>query len=167
MIDKFDQELILQLSNDGRQSYVKIAKSMNVTEATIRKRANYLLDKGIIRIAAAPDVEKFGFHFIAIVGLQVRLSDIRTVGDHLQTQPNICYVANVTGGYEFLIIVVAKTSKEFAEFMEKEVSIIPGIMRTETFVILNTYKGKIQGLDTAPLIASMDITSKKKRFSEY
>ncbi len=167
MIDKFDQELILQLSKDGRQSYVKIAKSMNVTEATIRKRARYLLNKGIIRIAASPDLDKFGLHFVAIVGLQVRLSDIRTVGEQLLKQPNICYVANVTGGYEFLVIVVAKTSKEFADFMEKAVSAIPGIMRTETFVILNTYKGKINGLDTAPLISSLDIASKKKRFSEY
>jgi Lrp/AsnC family transcriptional regulator, regulator for asnA, asnC and gidA len=162
MLDKFDIDIILELIKNGRESYMDIARSMRVTEAAIRKRINKLLHEELITVSAVPNLPQLGFDFIALVGLQVRLSDIKTVGAKLAAQPNVCYVINVTGRYEFIIVVVAKNSADFARFMETIISEIPGIIRTETSVVLNSYKGKKVGFDTTELVRNLEFSSKKK-----
>jgi Lrp/AsnC family transcriptional regulator, regulator for asnA, asnC and gidA len=162
MLDKFDIDIILALIKNGRESYMDIARSMRVNEAAIRKRINQLLKEELISVSAFPDLRRLGFDFMALVGLQVRLADIKGVGAKLAEQPNIVFVSNVTGQYEFLIVVVAKNSRDFAGFMETIISEIPGIIRTETSVVLNNYKGKQAGFDTTKLISKLEFSSKKK-----
>jgi len=163
MIDKLDQELILELHKEGRQSYINLAKSLHVSETTVRNRLRRLLDKGIITIATMPNLEALGYHFMGIVGMQVRLADLRTVADQLIRQPNVCYLANVTGRYDFIAIIVTRSSREFADFVENVISPIPSILRTETFVNLNIYKGQVIGLDAGHLISNLDISLSKKQ----
>ncbi len=158
-MDKLDQDIILELQKDGRQSYVDLAKLLGVTEATVRNRVKHLVDKGTIKITALPDLESLGYKFMGIVGMQVQLSDLRSVAAQLSKHPNVCYLANVTGRYEFIAIIVTRTSREFADFMENVVSAIPSVLRTETFVNLNIYKGQAFGLDTSHLVSNIDISS--------
>lgn len=157
MLDKLDQQLILELQEDSRRSYVGLAKLLQVTETTIRNRVKRLIDKGVIRMTAIPALEALGYGFIGIVGLQVRLADLRTVAKQLAENSNVCYLANVTGRYEFIAIVVTRSSREFADFMENVISAIPSILRTETFVNLHIYKGQASGLDTRQLVSNLDI----------
>ena len=159
ILDKLDQDIILELQKDGRQSYVDLAKLLGVTEATVRNRVKHLVDKGTIKITALPDLESLGYKFMGILGMQVQLSDLRSVAAQLIKHPNVCYLANVTGRYEFIAIIATKTSREFADFMENVVSAIPSVIRTETFVNLNIYKGQAIGLDTSHLVSNLDISS--------
>lgn len=156
-IDKLDQRLILELQEDGRSAYLELAKVLNVAEGTVRNRFKKLVDKAVIKVTAIPDLDKLGYSFMGIVGMQVRLSDLRAVAEQLCRQPNVCYLVNVTGRYDFLAIVLAKSSKEFAYFMENVVSGIPNIIRTETFVALNIYKGRENWLDTTQIINNLNI----------
>ena len=163
MIDEIDQALILELQKDGRQSYIDLAKLLKVSETTVRNRVKQLLGEGTISITAIPNLESLGYGFMGIVGLQVRLADLRNVASQLTKHPNVCYLANVTGRFDFIAIVVTRTSGEFAEFMENVISAIPSILRTETFVNLHIYKGQIIGLDTGHLVSNLDISSLKKQ----
>jgi Lrp/AsnC family transcriptional regulator, regulator for asnA, asnC and gidA len=152
MLDKLDREIILRLQNDGRESNVKIAAALGVNERTIRKRLDKLLEKKVIKITAIPNLEYFGYDFIGIVGLQIQLLSLNMIKKTLIEQPNICYLANVAGQYDLIFIAIAKSARQFSDFMENVVSNIPGILRTETFVNLNLYKGETSGLDTSKLI---------------
>ena len=128
-IDKLDQKLILNLQENGRLTYMELAKILDVTEGTIRNRLKKLVNNGIIRLTAIPELDKFGYSFMGIVGIQVRLADIRTVAEQLAKNPNVCYLANVTGRYEFVAIVLTKSPGEFAYFMENAVSALPSVLR--------------------------------------
>jgi Lrp/AsnC family transcriptional regulator for asnA, asnC and gidA len=161
-LDKLDQKIILDLQQNGRLSYMELAKTLGVTEGTIRNRLKKLMDKGVIRVTAVPEFEKLGYDFMGIVGMQVRLADLHEVAEQLVKNPNVCYLVNVTGRYELIATVVTKSSKEFAYFMENVVSAIPSIQKTETFVTLNIYKGYGHGLDTEQLISSLDIFTAEK-----
>ena len=163
MVDKLDRELIAELQKSGRESYIDLANLLGVSETTIRNRAKHLLDKGIIKkIIAIPDLVALGYGFMGIVGMQVRLADLRAVADQLTKEANICYLANVTGRFDFIAIVIAKSSSEFADFVENVISAIPSILRTETFVNLRIYKGQEIGLDTGRLISNLDLAQPKK-----
>jgi Lrp/AsnC family transcriptional regulator for asnA, asnC and gidA len=157
IIDEIDREIILELQKSGRQSYMELAKLLHVSETTVRNRVKHLVDQNVITINAIPDLKALGYGFVGIIGLQVRLSDLRGVADRLAKHPNVSYVANVTGRFDLITIVVTKSSEEFADFMENVISDIPSVLRTETFVNLHVYKGQIVGLETGQLVNILDI----------
>lgn len=161
-LDKLDQNIMLALQKNGRLSYMELAKMMDVTEGTIRNRFTKLVNNGIMRITASPDIEKLGYGFMGIIGMQVHLADLHEVADKLAQNPNICYLVNVTGRYELLATVVTRSSKEFAYFMENVVSAIPHVLKTETFVALNVYKGSGSGMDMLQLIGNLDQSAPRK-----
>ncbi len=165
-IDQIDQRLIQELQKNGRQPYVHLAKMLRVSEGTVRARVKNLLDRKIIKITAAPDPHAMGYDFIGIVALQTRIADLAKVAEELSRAPNVCYLANVTGRYEFIAIVMTPSAHEFSDFVEKVISAVPGITRTETFVTLKIFKGRLSVLDLTQLIADFQPdTPRRKRLS--
>jgi len=160
ILDHLDRELIIGLQKYGRESYINLARLLNVSEATVRNRVKRLLNKGIIEVKAIPNLDILEYQFIGIVGVQIQLEDLHKVADQLTHHPNVCYLANVTGRYDFIAIVVTRTSKEFADFVENVMSRMSGIVRTETCISLNVYKGMGVNLDTAHLLINSNLSSK-------
>lgn len=158
MIDNLDRKIIAELQKNGRQAYLTLARGAGVTEGTIRHRVKGLLKKGLINITAVPHLDKLGYDFVVIVGLQVGLEDLQYVGCELAKHSNVCYISNVTGRYELIAIIAAKSAKEYSDFMERVVSSIHGVLRTETFVALKNYKGESFMFDTSGIISSMPIS---------
>jgi DNA-binding Lrp family transcriptional regulator len=157
VIDKIDQEILLQLQKNGRESYVEISKNCHVSETTVRNRVRQLMEKNILKIVGLPTLKELGYGFMAIVGLQVRLTETKATAEQLIKYPNVCYLANVTGRYDFLAVVVTKSAEEFAPFVQNVISAIPSVLRTETFVGLHVYKGQITGLDAGMFLHQLDI----------
>ncbi|MEE8420689.1 MAG: Lrp/AsnC family transcriptional regulator [Dehalococcoidales bacterium] len=158
MIDDLDRKLIIELQENGREGYVNLAKKMGVVEGTIRKRIKTLLSKRLIKIVAVPDMRKLGYSFIGIAGIQVKMEDLRQVAETLAKNEHICYLAFVTGRYDLMAIVVTQSPEELSHFIEREISAIPSILRTETFVNLDTIKGGSGLMDTIELINHLSVT---------
>ncbi len=152
MIDELDRELIIELQQDGRRSYVDLAEHLHISEATARSRVKRLLSRGLLKVTAVPNLPLLGYQFVSIVGIQVRLTALSSIADELQRHPAVCYLVNVTGRYDLIGIIVTKSSREFADFIEGTVSVIPGIDRTESFVSLRVIKGEAIGPDVLGLI---------------
>lgn len=155
MIDDFDRKLILELERDGRKTNVDLARSLQTTESTIRKRIKRLLKEGIIRIAAIPNIHKLGYNYVGIMCLQVRMADLKQVAETLSQKQNVHYLAFVTGRYDMIAMVVFRTLQELSDFIKEEISVIPGILRSETFdnleIIKSFYKspGSAAGPDSS------------------
>lgn len=161
-MDKLDQKLILELQRDGRQSYSDLGKILGVTEGTMRKRLKSLIKRGIIKVVAAPTLEELGYNFVSIVGIQVRMAELEKVQQILSQNRAVCELAWVTGRYDLIATVVTRSTREFADFMANELSIIPAVVRTETFVNLGMIKGAVSLADTIEIVRNCDIPSLKK-----
>ena len=162
MKDNLDLQMIQELQKDGRESYADLAKKLGVVEGTIRRRLKQLLHKETVKIVAVPNLRKLGYSLITIMGLQVNMVDLRKVADKLAQNPNVCYLAFVTGRYDLMAIIVARSSNELSKFIEREISAIPSILRTETFVNLDIIKGGWLMLDTIELLSNLNISSPGK-----
>jgi Lrp/AsnC family transcriptional regulator for asnA, asnC and gidA len=162
MIDGLDLKIIQELQKNGRTSNIRLAKILGVVEGTIRKRVKHLLKKDIIRLVALPNVHRLGFNFITIMGLEVKMEDLRKVADSLAQKPSVCYLAFVTGRYDLIAIIVSRSPEELSHFIEKEISAIPSILRTETFVNLDVIKGQWPWIDTTQLIRNLNVSSPKE-----
>ncbi len=162
MMNNFEHKLIIELQKDGRTGYTDLARRLGVSEATIRRRLRRLLDRKLIRIVAEPNLSALGYGFMSMIGMQVKMSDLRKVADTLAKEPNVCHLAFVTGRYDLVALVVGRSHKDLANFMEKTISVIPSILRTETFVNLAIIKGEWSGTDTTQLIHELDDTSPRR-----
>ena len=74
LIDDVDREIIRLLQKDGRLTNTEIAKELNVTEGTIRKRLNRLVTERIIIIAAVLNLPFMGYSVSGNMRIRVRLS---------------------------------------------------------------------------------------------
>jgi DNA-binding Lrp family transcriptional regulator len=80
------------------------------------------------------------------------MDELRRVADKLTTNQRVCYLAFVTGRYDLMAIVMSRSPQELSHLIEKEISVISGVLRTETFVNLDIIKGAWGLLDAAQLI---------------
>ncbi|MBT3362566.1 MAG: Lrp/AsnC family transcriptional regulator [Chloroflexi bacterium] len=150
MLDELDLAIIQMLEIDGRERYVDIAKRLGVVEGTIRKRVKRLLEDKVMTIQAQPDPKKLGFNVIAIMGLNVQMSALRHVAKILQSKPNVQWLSFISGRYDLMALIIEKSTDALSKFIEKEISAIPSITRTETFINLDIVKGLLS--DTISLI---------------
>jgi Lrp/AsnC family transcriptional regulator for asnA, asnC and gidA len=129
---------------------------LGVSEGTIRKRVGDLQKQGIMKIAAVLNPHKIGYSFISIIAMQVKMADLRQVAEMLAQRPNVYYLAFVTGRYDLLALIMSRTPEELSEFIQKYISSIPSITRTETFVNLEIIKSPWlePGISFNPLVVS-------------
>lgn len=144
-MDKIDVKLIQELQKDGRQSYTKLANLLGVTEGTIRKRVKALHKQEIINIRAVLNPNKVGYDVVCMMALQVKIADLLKVAEMLAEKPNVYYLAFVTGRYDMLALVLARTPAELSNFIKEHISSMPSIVRTETFVNLEILKSPWMG----------------------
>ncbi|MCX6013393.1 MAG: Lrp/AsnC family transcriptional regulator [Chloroflexi bacterium] len=139
MLDNLDINIIKALQKDGRVSFVSLASNLGVVEGTIRKRVKKLVGSGIIQISTLYN-HSTDNSLLCMIGVQVSGSK-RKVADIMARKPEIPYVAFVTGRYDLMIIVHSDSPSELAEFILKEIAVIPGVIKTETFINLDIIKG--------------------------
>ena len=156
MVDKLDRDIIIQLGKNAGLRNVALAKMLYASERTIRNRINRLLKKEIISITAIPNLEALGFGFISIMVFQVNLADLRRAAEELSKYPSVCYLANVTGRYDLIAVIFSKSQKEFYEFAANNISAVPGIIRSETFVCIEVHKGSKAGFDTTQIVNNIE-----------
>jgi len=136
LLDDIDRALINELERDARVSSDLLAKNLNISSTTIRRRTRRLIQEGIIKIVAIPDLKKLGFS--VIVGIQMELDQkkIDYVAGELIKHPNVRMIWTVTGKYNLTSMAVFKSTEEFSEFMRNIVGELDGLKSVETNIYL-------------------------------
>ena len=79
---------------------------------------------------------------MAIIALQVKLGSIYEVEELLVKYSNVRYVADCTDDYDMFIGAWFSSSHEIAKFFKDELVKVKGIIKSETFVILDVKKNE-------------------------
>lgn len=136
LLDDIDRALIKELEKDARVSSDVLAKNLNISSTTIRRRTRRLIQEGIIKIVAIPDLKKLGFSFIVGIQMELDQKKIDHVTKELIKHPNIRMVWTVTGKYNLTSMAVFKSTEEFSEFMRNVVGELDGLKSVETNIYL-------------------------------
>lgn len=148
MVDELDLQLIQALKKDSRASYVDLAKSLSVGRETVKKRIQELDKSGLLKISTNFNIEALGYSFMCIVGMQVDISELTSISTALSKNQNIIFLACVTGRYDLIAIVISQSVNELKDIIERDISSVQGILRTETFINLDIIKGSLLEFDT-------------------
>lgn len=144
-MDELDGQIIDLLQIDGRASNAKVARELGVSEGTVRRRLQRLINDDVVKIMAVPNLAKMGYATTALIGLRTRPGRSDEVGEAIARLEEAHYVARTTGTYDIFVWAGFESTEELGQFLREKIGGIDGVQRTETFVNL-AIKKRIDGL---------------------
>lgn len=142
MLNSRDEAIIHLLGKDASQSGDTLAKELNVSAATVRRRIKRLVKNGALRIVAVADSEKVGLTMAAILALDVPHENMEAISDQLASLPEVKWVSSTTGRFDLMAMVRTTSANELSDFMQRELSKLNGIRNSETILCLRVKKGR-------------------------
>lgn len=155
-LDDLDRHIMKLLRHDGRLTYAQIARTVGVSEPTVRKRIDRLVHAGAIIIMARLNPAPIGFPVDAFIGVRAVRGKVKEVGGKLAAMENVAYVAYVAGSFDIMIEVFLPDTEGLFKFLNEDLEAIDGISHTETWHVLRTdkffynWEGEDVGLETSP-----------------
>ena len=140
-IDKTDKKILDILQQDGRVSASNIASDLGISIPTVTDRIKKLQDSGIIKgIHAVLDPKPLGLDVAAIITLISESSvHYKEVTQAAEKTPEVLQCLSTTGKGSHMLFVVTRNSSTLEELL-REIQSWPGIIRTETQIVLSDYK---------------------------
>jgi DNA-binding Lrp family transcriptional regulator len=137
--DELDRRIVMELCKSSQGSYRQIAKRLGVHPTTLIQRVKRLEEEGVVKgYRAQVDYMKLGYEFMAIVHIYVE-GDLMEVERKVHDLPNVVAVFDVTGECDSIAWVACRSREEFSAVV-KSMLTIPGVKKTNTYVILNLEK---------------------------
>jgi Lrp/AsnC family transcriptional regulator for asnA, asnC and gidA len=129
-LDELDYQIIQELHANARASASDIARKTNANERTIRKRIEWLVADGAIRLTAILDPQAFGYVTAADIFLEAATDLEPTILDRLMSMPEVTYVALGQETNEISIEARFKDNEAMREFLGRTLPGIPGVTVT-------------------------------------
>ena len=135
-----DRQLIEVLREDARLSIRALAKRLSVSQSTVAKRLDALLDDGVITgFVPTLDYRKLGFRLVAITKIKARGEALPTIVEALSNDRHLSHVYEITGEFDVLVIGRFRDENEMNREIKRLLS-QPGIEGTNTSIVLSTAK---------------------------
>ena len=139
-VDLIDLRIIKSLSENARKPFSTVAKELDVSDATIRKRVKRMLEDGVIKqFNVLIDYHMIGKIVKAFIGLRVAPGRLMEVVSHLEENDDVVVLYRTTGNVELFAEVVFKDMEELKTFLESELD-HDGITYSEVTVVIGPYK---------------------------
>lgn len=137
-LDDLDRRIMKLMRPNARRSYASIARSLSVSEPTVRNRVDRLVKRGAILPWTGVNPAAIGLPVDAMVGIRVNRGFSKGVGSRLAAMENVAYVGYTTGSFDILIEVHLPDNEGLYRFLNEDLEEIEGIAHTETWHILRT-----------------------------
>lgn len=137
-IDKLDRAILNILMKDARTPYLEIARSCNVSGATVHLRIQKLEKTGIIRGSRlVVDPMKLGLGICAFLGIYLdRGSHFNEVVEQLKGVEEIVECHYTTGIYSIFAKIYCRDTTHLREVLNDKIQAISAVNRTETLISL-------------------------------
>lgn len=139
-LDPLDDTIVRELQDDGRRAFREIARSLGVSEATVRARVRRLTDAGVLRVVAIADPFRMGFRVLAFVLITVEPGTQADVVESLTPWPEVTYISSCTGRADLYIQVVCRSHEDLWQLLAERIPAVSGVRTTETFMELKMHK---------------------------
>ena len=145
MLDEIDIKILKHLQKDGRETASKIAEKLSLTVPTITDRIKKLQESSVIKgFQAIIDPKSVSLDVSAVITVVSSSSrNYQRVIDNAIDCPEIIQCFSTTGMGALLLWVSTKNSQSLEELLRK-IQSWPDVTRTETQVILSSYKSLLE-----------------------
>ena len=146
-MDELDKQLIQIVEQNAHQSSEEIARQLNVSSATVRRRLKRLIDTQQLQIMARVDPVKLGFPVCALIGLNVDHDSHNNVMEALRKLPQVSWASTTTGRFDGFVFSRFSSNEGLYDFLKNVLIKIPGVRDCETFICLHIEKDRLPVLE--------------------
>ena len=141
-LDQVDQNILVILQNDGRSSASHIASEIGMSIPAVTDRIKKLQESGIIMgFTAVLNHRKVGLDVSAFITvISESSSHYSDVVRKTNKSPEIIQCFTTTGNGSHVLFALVENTHALEKLLRK-IQSWPGVMRTETQIILSSYKG--------------------------
>ena len=138
--DTLDNEIIRLLTENGRMPIGEMAKRLNVTAPTIRKRIKDLEKNGIFKVSGLIDPNQHQEMITALVAMSIQSGGkMDQILEKIAHLPNVAWAGVVTGRYDIIAEVVCMGGKdELYRFTTETILKMGNVVRSETFILMKS-----------------------------
>jgi Lrp/AsnC family transcriptional regulator for asnA, asnC and gidA len=134
-IDDLDLKILSELSKDASISVPRLSKKININSSVVYSRIKRLVKRGLIKkFTIIINDEALGFNVKALTGITMDSKLRDNVLSELFKIPEVREVAEVTGRFDVLVTMTARSLDEMHQIISEKVGRIEGIQKTETFI---------------------------------
>jgi len=112
-----DNELIDALCADGRMSFEALGRRVGVSEATARRRSEWLLNNNQVHVRAIVEPASFGLAVEALLWIRASPQHVERVGKSLAELPTVRYAAAIAGNYQIMADVTVEDMSSLYRFI--------------------------------------------------
>jgi Lrp/AsnC family transcriptional regulator for asnA, asnC and gidA len=124
-----------ELSKDASISVPRLSKKININSSVVYSRIKRLVKRGLIKkFTIIINDEALGFNVKALTGITMDSKLRDNVLGELFKIPEVREVAEVTGRFDVLVTMTARSLDEMHQIISEKVGRIEGIQKTETFI---------------------------------
>jgi Lrp/AsnC family transcriptional regulator for asnA, asnC and gidA len=134
-IDDLDLKILTELSKDAGISVPRLSKKINVNASVVYSRIKRLLKRGLIKkFTIVINDEALGFTVRSLTGINMDSKLRDNVLNELFKIPEVREIAEVTGRFDILVTMTARSLDEIHQLISEKVGHVEGVQKTETFI---------------------------------
>jgi Lrp/AsnC family transcriptional regulator for asnA, asnC and gidA len=139
-LDGTDEAILSALQEDGRRPFRQIARTLNLSERTIRSRVRLMQDAGVLRVVAFVDPVAARRALMALVFLRVAPEAHDAVVQEVAAWAEVSYVSSLLGPKDVCLQVVCEDNDALWHLLNDRLRRIPGVRDSETLVEMKVHK---------------------------
>ncbi|HEX7208952.1 MAG TPA: Lrp/AsnC family transcriptional regulator [Nitrososphaeraceae archaeon] len=134
-IDDLDLKILSELSKDASISVPRLSKKININASVVYSRIKRLLKRGLIKkFTIIINDEALGFSVRSLTGINMDSKLRDNVLNELFKIPEVREIAEVTGRFDILVTMTARSLDEIHQLISEKVGHVEGVQKTETFI---------------------------------
>ena len=138
-VDKIDQKILSELSKDSSISIPKLAEKINANSSVVYSRIKRLLKNKLIeRFTIKVDDKKLGYGVKSLTGINMDSKQRDNIIQELFKIPGVREVSEVTGRFDILVTMYAKSLNDMYSVVSDDIGKIDGIIGSESFIEMKT-----------------------------
>lgn len=144
-LDDIDDQIVWQLTMDGRLSVAQLAAAIGIAPSTCHARLSALRDAGVIKsFHAEIDLDAIGLPFQALVLARMRSQDrkeMRACVNRIVRLPQVINLFHMAAAEDLVIHVACASRSQLRDFVGTSINSDPGVMSSYTNLIFDYYVG--------------------------
>jgi DNA-binding Lrp family transcriptional regulator len=140
VLDALDRQIVAALQVNGRATWQQISGAVGASESTVSRRANRLIQQGVVRIAGVADPIRCGLGYPVLLQVECAVGAVGSVARALALRPDVRFLALLTGTYDLVLEIIVPSRAHLATVLVEQLNLVPGITRTTTESVVRNFK---------------------------
>lgn len=138
-IDDLDLTILSELSEDAAISVPKLSKKIKVNTSVVYSRIKRLIKHKLIeRFTIVVNDAELGFGVKALTGINMDSKKRDNVIDELFKIDGVREIAEVTGRFDILVTMYARSLADMHKIVSEKIGRIDGVLSSESFIEMKT-----------------------------